>query len=146
MAGNTKWASAGAAALKSTPTRELKSVNGGSMEPITTFYQFNVPQPNKQTGAPPPESAKQLLKDMEVLGIYEGTLITKKYQKTYFKIRTSGGLVAVPSATQLTNLMKKVPQGAEVQIIYRGKNTVEKGQYAGKEAHGFIVNASDLIS
>ena len=41
--------------------------------------------------------------------------------------------------------MAKVPVGAEVQITYRGRNIVDKGKFAGKEAHSFIVAASDLI-
>ena len=41
--------------------------------------------------------------------------------------------------------MNKVAPGAEVQVIYRGKDTIEKGQFAGKTAHSFLVNASETI-
>lgn len=137
---NNKWAKQTSAALQTAPTRELKTVGGGG-EPIKVFYQLNEPKPGKELG---PEG-RVLRKDDVILGIYEGSFITKKFSTTYYKIRTAEGLVAVPGPTQLRNAMAKVALNAEVQITYRGKNIVDKGNFAGKEAHSFLVAASDLI-
>lgn len=134
------WANSTKAALNSTPTRELKPVGGSSLEPISTYFQYG---PLKD-GAPP--TAKQLAKDTEILGEYAGTMTTKKFGTVYHKVRTGNGLVAVPGSGRLNGLMSRVPVGAEVQIIYRGKDKIEKGQFAGKAAHSFLVNASETIS
>lgn len=146
MAVNTNWAQRGKAAIASAPTKQLKPVGGGSLEPISTYFQFRPLGPNAGN------RAKQLTPDSEVLGVYEGsfqqkgkTKAGKPFTTTYFKVRTSEGLVAVPSATQLANRMALVPQGAEVQIIYRGYKVIEKGDRAGDSAHSFLVNASETV-
>lgn len=139
MSPNNKgWANATKSAVASSPTSQLKRVGTG-LEPISIFYQYNPPK----EGAP--ETAKQLAKDSEIMGKYEGTLVTKKFSTTYYKVRTQSGLVAIPSTGQLKSLMSKVADGSEVQIIYRGTEKLERGQYAGKAVHTFIVNASDLL-
>lgn len=141
MAGNStaqSWANRTKQDLSSTPVSQLKRV-GGSLEPINVYFQMTEPR----KGAP--ETARKLNPNDEILGTYEGSFTTKRFGTTYHKVRTeANGLVAIPGSGQLNSLMKKVAQGAEVQIIYQGKETIKKGNFAGKPAHNFIVNASEM--
>jgi len=140
MADN-KWANQVKKDLSSTPTKQLKSIGGGGqLQPISSYLQFTQPKP----GAP--NTSKQLLPGMIVLGTYAGSFTTKKFGSVYHKVQTSEGLVAVPGSGQLNSLMKQVAVGSEVQIVYNGKETIKKGNFAGKSAHSFSVAASDTVA
>lgn len=138
---NTSWANRTKAAVVASPTKQLKKVGGGgNLEPINTYFQFNPPKPEAS------EKAAQLVAGAEILGTYDGNFTTKgQYPTTYYKVRTLNGLVAVPSTGQLKSTMSKIPVGAEVQIVYKGKEKMAKGAFAGKAAHSFDVSASEVI-
>lgn len=135
------WANRTKSDLSKTPTTQLKRVGGGgNLEPISIYYQFNAPR----EGAP--NTAQRLTKGTEILGRYDGSFTTKSFGTTYHKVKTDSGLVAIPGTAQLNKLMKQVVVGAEVQVIYEGKETIQKGAYAGKQAHKFLVNASETVA
>jgi hypothetical protein len=135
------WANRVKSDLSATPTSQLKRVGGGgNLEPIATYFQFTAPK----QGAP--NTAQQLKEGMSILGIYEGSFTTKKFGTTYHKVKTDKGLVAIPGSGQLNSLMKNVVRGAEVQVVYEGKETIQKGNFAGKQAHKFIVSASETVA
>ncbi len=135
------WANRVKQDLSATPTKQLKAVGGaGNLPPISTYFQFGAVKEN----APP--SAKQLMPGTTISGTFEGSFTTKKFGTTYHKVQTSEGLIAVPGATQVNNLVKRVALGSEIQIVYNGKETIKKGNYAGKQAHSFNVAASDVVA
>jgi hypothetical protein len=140
MADN-KWANQVKRDLSSTPVKQLKQIGGnGSLPPISSYLQFTAPK----EGAP--ATSKQLVAGMTILGSYAGSFTTKKFGSVYHKVQTNEGLVAVPGSGQLNSLMKQVAVGAEVQIVYNGKETIKKGNFAGKSAHSFSVAASDTAA
>jgi len=51
----------------------------------------------------------------------------------------SGGEVAVNSAGHLDHLMDRVSQGDFVQIVYKGKEILKKGPFAGRPSHTFTI-------
>lgn len=138
MSNANTWANRTKAALSSADTSNLKPVGGGTLEPITKYYQFNAVSPK----AGP--NAAQMQEGASIQGTYEGSFTTKKFGTLMFKIRTADGLVAVTSTGQLKQRMSKVADGAEVKITYRGKEKIERGAMAGKQAHAFNVAASEL--
>lgn len=141
MSAATKWGDRVKTDLSNTSTKALKPVGGsGNLPPISTYFQYSAPK----EGAPP--TARQLMSGDTILGTYEGSFTTKKFGTTYHKVQTDSGLVAIPGAGQLNNAMAKVVKGAEVQVIYNGKEVIKKGQFAGKAAHSFSVAASEQIA
>lgn len=134
MSTNTNWAQRGKDALSSVEDN-LKPVAGSGLETIIGYYSLS---PRKNPSA----VARTLESGGSIRGVYAGKYTDATYNKTIYKVRTEEGLVALNSATQLDNLMTKVPEGAEVKITYNGKNTIKSGKYAGKQAHSFSV-ASD---
>lgn len=46
-----------------------------------------------------------------------------------------GKQIGLNSNGQLDKAMEKVEEGQYVQVTYNGKSEIEKGKYAGKEAH-----------
>ena len=113
--------------------------NGGNFEEIIAYYQF---KPSK-TGSP---KTRVLAQNDTIDGTYEGSFVAGKYKKMTHKVRTAEGLVALPSAGRLDKLMARVAQGATVKVTYRGKTTIETGEFAGSEAHNFLVRASKLVA
>lgn len=138
MSKPNSWADRTKSALSTVDTSNLKPVDGGNLEKIVRYYQTSDLRPNAT-----PLAAKLNVGD-EILGVYAGNFVTKKFNTTYYKVRTQDGLVAVPGSGQLNKLMSKVAEGAEVKISYKGKETIEKGPMAGKQAHSFFVAASEL--
>lgn len=132
----SNWANRTKETLAAVDVSNLKPV-GGSLEPIARFYQTTALKP---TAGP---LSAQLNAGDNIRGTYEGKFITKKFNTTYYKIRTSEGLVAVPGSGQLNSLMARVADGSDVQITYKGKEVIAKGQFAGKSAHSFSVAASE---
>jgi hypothetical protein len=136
MSVNTNWSQRGKEALKAaTPSRnglkKLGQNNGGSLEPITTYYRYTAPnEPKANVGT--------LVAGMSVQGVYEGSFVDK-YDKTQYKFRTDAGLVAVPGCAQLDNAMQGVIAGKKIIIDYNGKEPVKTGKNAGKESHSFDV-------
>lgn len=137
---NNSWANRAKQDLSSVPTKQLKAVGAGSLPPINVYFQFSAPK----EGAP--ESAKQLMPGDTIVGQYNGSFTTKKFGTTYHKVMTENGLVAIPGAGQINTLIKQVPVGAEVQVVYNGKEAIKKGQFAGKMAHSFSLSASETIA
>ena len=135
MTTKTNWANRTKTALAEVtiPASNLRPVGGTSFEEIVTYYSFNPP---KKEG-----KGKLLAPNTEILGTYEGSFKDKTYGKTTHKVKTAGGLVGIPGCAQLDKLLTQVADGATVQVVYRGKNEIQQGKYAGKMAHSFLVNA-----
>lgn len=134
----SNWANRTKAALTTVDASNLKPVGGQGGGAISKFYRMTAPK-----DASDPKSA-QLVSGQAILGLYKGSFVTKNYGTTFYKIETTEGLVAVPGSGQLNKLMEKVAEGAQVQITYKGKETISQGKFAGKEAHSFLVAASEL--
>lgn len=132
------WANRGKQALEAAPESNLKPV-GTSKETIVGYYSLT---PRKN----PSERARTLEAGGSIRGVYVGSYTDATYNKIIYKVRTEEGLVAVNSSTQLDKLMAEVPEGAEVKITYNGKNTINSGKYAGKQAHSFSVAADRTIA
>ncbi len=130
----TSWANRTKEALAevAVPKAGLRAV-GTNFEEITTYYSFSVP---KKEG-----KGKHYPAGTEILGTYQGSFTDKTYGKVTHKVKTDAGLVGLPGCAQLNKLLEQVADGATVQVIYRGKNEIQSGKYAGKHAHSFIVNA-----
>lgn len=57
-----------------------------------------------------------------------------------------GEIFALNSAGQLDKAMAQVEKGDFVKVIYKGIQTIEKGPYAGKEAHSMAIFISPANS
>ena len=81
--------------------------------------------------------------DVLVEGKFVGTIPNKfNADKPNFEFKPSDGSanVVLNSAGKLSYLMDSFVQpGDEVQVIYKGKSTIDKGVMKGKEAHDFDV-------
>lgn len=139
MTTKNNWASATKDALAKTnvsvPTG-MKVIGGRNGEEILAFYRFSEPRT-------PNEKSRVLRKGEVFEGTYDGSFESKMYAGQFtHKIKTAEGLIGLPSCAQLNTYLGRVPKGAQVQVVYNGKNTIESGKYAGKQAHSFQV-ASD---
>lgn len=112
---------------------EFEQVSG-NYEEIVKFYQFNA-------GKKPNPKAQVLAVGDVLLGTYEGNFAgTGKYKKSLtHKIRTEDGLVGLSGAGGLNKDLSKVAIGTRVRIEYLGKEEIQKGEWAGSEAHTFDV-------
>jgi len=54
-----------------------------------------------------------------------------------------GQIIGLNSAGQFDKAMEKVAEGELVQVMYNGMGEIEKGKYAGKDAHSIEV---DLVT
>jgi hypothetical protein len=63
-----------------------------------------------------------------------------------FKLAESliGKVLVLNSAGSLDKQMEEVQEGEYIQMEYSGKTMLTKGPYAGKEAHGMIVNIVEV--
>lgn len=112
---------------------------GNSFAPITAYYSFNAPKKEGKT------KVVVLEEGAEFNGKYDGSFKDKTYGKYTHKIDTNAGLIGLPGCGQLDKLMEKVAPGATVKIVYRGKQEIQSGKYAGSSAHAFAVRASKLV-
>lgn len=88
----------------------------------TTPNKFNVTKPN------------------HVVEIIETFLKDKKVQKEW----TEGTHVCLNTMGMLDKALDEIVTGTIVQITYNGKNMIEKGKMAGKEAHAVeVIEVSD---
>lgn len=127
------------ATTKASVPAGMKVVSGGSSDPIIAFYRFTEPKT-------PSPLARILNKGDVFEGTYDGSFESKNYAGQYtHKVRTAEGLIALPGAAQLNNGLSKVPKGAQVQVVYNGKTTIETGKFAGKQAHSFQVASDSQI-
>lgn len=92
-----------------------------------------------------------------VVGTYIGTHICQ-YKKTNYKIKVLdaqfedqdlaetliGKVFVLNSAGSLDKQMEEVQEGETISMEYTGKSLLTKGPYAGKEAHGMVVNIVEL--
>ena len=51
-----------------------------------------------------------------------------------------GQTIGLNSAGGLDKAMEKVEEGTVIQVMYNGTSTIEKGKYAGKDAHNIEVD------
>lgn len=133
----TNWAQRGKEALKAVNAvpAGYTRISGGNGEEIVTFYRFTPAKP----GTP---KAGVLNAGDALEGVYAGSYENKKFGNTVHKLRTAEGLVALPNATQLNNALKGITEGTKLYIVYNGKNKIQTGKFAGKEAHSFEVSAA----
>jgi hypothetical protein len=132
MSNTGNWASRQKDALKAVEVKtELKEVSTGGGN--ITFYNFN-PSDRPNT--------KVLTKGDTIEGKYLGSPIGKTYGNPYHKIETTEGVIALPSAGQLNKMIANVAEGADIKIVYNGKEKMGSGKFAGKEAHTFKLFAS----
>jgi hypothetical protein len=85
--------------------------------------------------------ANQLNEGDEILGTYLGlTAKADQFGKYNHRVRTGEDQVAiVNSVGKLDSLLEKVATGSNVRIVYKGKQKISSGAYAGKSAHNFDV-------
>lgn len=137
----TNWAQRTKDTLATTTTTVPAGMQvvGGAGEPIVAFYRFTASKT-------PNEKSRVISKGDIFEGTYEGKFESKTYPGQYtHKIRTAEGLIGLPGASQLNTRLGGVPNGAKVQVVYNGKNTIQGGKYAGKEAHSFQVASDQVI-
>jgi hypothetical protein len=78
--------------------------------------------------------------DVIVDGVYLETSTSKTYGKAehHFKPLKGERTIVIPSAGQVDSFLEKnVERGMRVVIKYKGKEKIEKGVWAGKEANTF---------
>ena len=91
-----------------------------------------------------------------VVGVFEG-IHTDKFKKENAKIKVVhaefadgtadnyiGKTLVINSCGSLNKAMESMVEGAAYQFVYNGKITLEKGPYAGKEAHTLSIDEVDL--
>lgn len=124
--------------VKASVPSGMKVIGGvEAREEIVAFYRFTQPRT-------PNAKSRVLTKGDTFLGTYDGSFESKMYAGQFtHKLRTSEGLIGLPSCTQLNSYLGQVKPGTQVQVVYNGKNTIESGKYAGKEAHSFQVAANE---
>lgn len=143
MTKTSTWAQRGKEALQNVDTtneapagmRRAGRGSSGSGEEIIAFYQFN---PSKSGNT----KARVLSEGDTITGTYQGSFKDKTYGRYMHKVKTLEGLVTLPAAGQLDKNILTVQEGADVKVVYLGKQTIKAGRYAGKAAHTFDVFAS----
>lgn len=142
------WANKTKDTLQEISSDGLKPVGGrAELEPIAFYYNYTTPK------NPNPKS-RLLAKGSEILGVYEGSFVTnreasdKGLEKPAYihKVRTTEGIVGVSGSGKLNKNILQVKEGAQVKLVYLGKEKINSGPYAGKGAHDFVVRASELKS
>lgn len=73
-------------------------------------------------------------------GIYKRQGIDKTYGKPYWEVQDEEkGLVHLNHAGQLEIKFEELKVGDQIQVTFMGKQRIEKGPYAGKDANQFKV-------
>lgn len=92
-----------------------------------------------------------------VVGTFIGTHVDQ-FKKTNYKIKVAdaqfvdheladtliGKVLVLNSAGSLDKQMEEVQEGEAIHMEYTGKSLLTKGPFAGKEAHGMIVQIVEL--
>lgn len=126
----TNWANRGKAAIAAAaPQKGRKLTSGGGGE--IKFY--NTPTTKY------PNPANKLEAGVEFTGTYEGAIESKQFGSLTHKVGTSEGMVGIPGSGQLNKALAQVNPGTNVTIVYKGKQAIQTGKYAGKEAHTYDV-------
>lgn len=114
-------------------TAELQQVGG--LEPISFFYRTSAPK--KPTSSP----YKVLEKGQVITGTYEKSFNSGKFKTNTYIIRddNDGKLVGLPGTGSLSKAMDKLAEGSKVKITYKGMETIKGGEWAGQDAHVFLV-------
>ncbi len=134
---NTSWANRSKQAVATTPAFRAVKSNGAAFnegfEPIAFYYSVYTPE--KMT------DKKRVLKPGDVLeGTYEGTMPDKfNPSEPLHKLRTSEGIVVLPSVARIRKGLKGAEVGGALKITYNGKNEITSGPGAGKSAHSFDI-------
>lgn len=116
---------------------ELRQVGG--VEPVAYFFRTSAPK--KPTKSP----FKIIEKGQTIEGTYERSFISGKFKNPTFIVRLNDGtLVGLPGAGSLTKGMNKLAEGSKVKITYNGMETIKGGEWAGNDAHSFIVFGNKL--
>lgn len=114
---------------------ELQQVNG--LEPIAFYYRTSAPK--KPTKAP----FKILEKGSTIEGVYEKAFVSGKFKNPTYIIRNTEGVrVGISGAGSLRRAMDKLAEGSKVKITYGGMSTIKNGEWAGSDAHNFLVFGS----
>ena len=118
-------------------SEDLQQVGG--LEPIAFFYRFSAPKKE------PKNPYKVFGKGEVVTGRYERSFVSGKFNNPTYIIRLAdNSLVGLPGTGSLKRSMDKLAEGSKVQITYQGMGTIKGGQWAGSDAHNFIVFGSKL--
>src|SRR6185312_7399150 len=122
------------------PTNEDEFFQVGGVEPVEFFYRLNAPK--KPTTSP----WKILEKGKTITGTYERSFVNKasKFNKggsriTYLVRGEDGKLFGLPNAGSLDKGMAQLAEGSKVKITYQGMAPMKAGEFAGTDAHTFIV-------
>jgi len=75
----------------------------------------------------------------ELSGTYLGSFQCGPYKTFTHKIETADGVIGVNGSGMLNKKLALVTQGADVTIVYTGKQPIAKGPFAGTNAHQFKV-------
>lgn len=125
--------------INSNTASEEEFVQVGGLEPIKYFYRFSAPK------KPSKSPFKILEKGQTIEGTYERQFITGKYENATYVVRLQNGdLVGLPGTGSFTKSMDKLAEGSKVKITYKGLEAIKSGQWAGSEAHAFIVLGNKL--
>ncbi len=86
---------------------------------------------------------KDLEIDQMITGTYLGT-VTDSFSNTGHKLRlTDGSTGVINGAGKLNALLELVSVGSAIEVVYKGKSTIESGKWKGKAAHDFDVFVDD---
>ena len=106
----------------------------GGLEPVAYFFRFNAPK------KPQKSPFKILEKGQTIVGTYERSFTGGKFKNSTYLIRLENGeLIGLPSCTAITRAMSKLAETSKVKITYTGAEVIKGGEWAGNEAHAFIV-------
>lgn len=116
---------------------ELKQVGG--LERVAFFYRTSAPK------KPSKSPYKILEKGTTITGTYERSFNSGKFKNNTYIIRQDDGqLVGLPGAGSLERAMSKLAEGSKVKITYTGMEAIKNGEWAGNDAHVFIVFGNKL--
>lgn len=111
----------------------------GGLEPVAAFFRLNAPK--KQ----PKHPYKIFEKGQTITGTYERSFEAGKFKnKTYLVRFDDGKLYGMPSCTAITRAFEKLQETSKVKVTYVGMETIKGGEWAGNDAHTFIVLGNKL--
>jgi hypothetical protein len=119
-------------------TNEEEFVQVGGLEPVAFYYRTSAPK------KPTKSAFKIINKGQTINGTYERAFKGGKFNNTTYLIRENGQLVGLPGAAGLSRAMDKLEIGSKVQITYNGMEEIKSGEWAGRDAHTFIVRGNKL--
>jgi hypothetical protein len=80
-----------------------------------------------------------------VAGTLSGSFIDEKFKKNNFILTNSEGTeLVVPQSGNLGVKMSEVPEGAYVEITYKGKSPMKSGNFKGTLAHNWLVQYEQI--